>query len=160
LISLDLVASCLESPSEESTDQLKLLTDHRKCTYEDIDKTFEKLRSLLRKHSSTESDNENADSTNENLGCHLDCQPCSISQESLRKGINENKQTQEPVFETKKGVMLHEKNMEQLNTTLEWRELTKNMHLENQLKQLKQEKNSLKNSWKHYKLKRKGFWLS
>ena len=119
LISLDLVASCLESPSEESTDQLKLLTDHRKCTYEDIDKTFEKLRSLLRKHSSTESDNENADSTNENLGCHLDCQPCSISQESLRKGINENKQTQEPVFETKKGVMLHEKNMEQLNTTLE-----------------------------------------
>jgi hypothetical protein len=78
---------------------------------------------LLRKHSSTESDNGNADSKNENLGCHLDCQPCSISQESLRKGINENKQTQQPVFETKKGVMLHEKNMEQLNTTLEWREL-------------------------------------
>ncbi|CAB4012862.1 RING finger and CHY zinc finger domain-containing 1-like [Paramuricea clavata] len=154
LISLDLVASCLESPSEESADQLKLLTDHRKCTYEDTDKTLKKLLSLLRGHSSTESDNENADSTNDNLGCHLDCQPCSISQESLRKGINEYKQTQEPAFETKKGVMLHEKNMEQLHTTREWRELTKNMHLENQLKQLKQKKNSLKKQLETLQIKK------
>ena len=154
LISLDLVTSYLQSPNEESEEQLKLLADHGECTCQGIGKILEKLRNLLNIHSSTKSDNENADSRDDNLGCHLDCQPCSISQESLQKDTNENKQTEEPVFETQKLAMPHEKNIEQLQTTLEWRELKTKLHLENQLKLMKQEKNILKKQLETLQIKK------
>ncbi|CAB4036118.1 ---NA--- [Paramuricea clavata] len=164
LISLDLAERCLQCPSEKTAEQLKLLFDRGKCTCKDTCKTLKKFYTLLIRF--TEGENENAEykdyenNKNDKGGkddsdYHLDCecQPRSISAESLRKGTAKQEklctvskilpyQDEEPVTKIKKGTagkMWREKNSEQEHASLKWRGLNQKSHSETRIELLEQE---------------------